>query len=311
MSPSSLSDTLQAIGATVFERGWLSSNNVLIQGDGATALVDSGYSSHAPLTLSLVQEALQDRPLDQLLNTHLHSDHCGGNALLQASYPALHTRIPPGQAAAVAAWDADALTYTATGQNCPRFAHQGLLMPGESVQLGARLWEVQGARGHDPHSVILFQRESGVLIAADALWNNGFGVVFPELEGIEAFHEVGETLDIIEALQPRLVIPGHGPVFQDVEAALGRARSRLAQFLASPEQHRRYALKVLIKFKLLEWQTIDKADLLGWARATPYLSGFMPGQPEPQGDLDWLNAVLSDLARSGSLRVEGDRVINL
>jgi len=311
MSHPSASDSLQAIGATVFERGWLSSNNVLILGDGPSALVDSGYSAHAPLTLSLVQAAMQGAPLDLLLNTHLHSDHCGGNALLQASYPAMQTLIPPGHADAVAEWDADTLTYTPTGQTCPRFTHQGLLIPGERIQLGSNRWEIHGAKGHDPHSVVLFQRDAGVLISADALWNNGFGVVFPELEGIDAFDEVGETLDVIEALQPRTVIPGHGPVFTDVEEALGRARSRLTQFLASPAHHRRYALKVLVKFKLLEWQTISKTDLLAWSHQTPYMRSFLPEESTPTGDRVWLDGLLNDLARSQSLRIEGDQVINL
>ncbi|MEX1165741.1 MAG: MBL fold metallo-hydrolase [Hydrogenophaga sp.] len=305
------SDTLQALGATVFERGWLSSNNVMIQSGGQSALVDSGYSAHAPLTLALVQEALRDQPLDLLLNTHLHSDHCGGNALLQASYPAMLTRIPPGHADAVSHWDAEVLTYEATGQTCPRFAYQGLLNPGDVLALGAYAWEVHGAKGHDPHSVILFQRESGVLISADALWNNGFGVVFPELEGIAAFDEVGETLDVIEALQPTLVIPGHGPMFSDVQAALARARSRLAQFLASPEHHRRYALKVLVKFKLLEWQTIAQNDLLAWSRTTPYMRSFMPKVGASASDQAWLKALLNDLERSGALRLEGEQVINV
>ncbi len=304
-------DTLKALGITVFERGWLSSNNVLIQGDGPTALVDSGYGSHAPLTLALVQEALSGRPLDLLLNTHLHSDHCGGNALLQATYPGLQTLIPPGHAQAVAEWDAETLTYTPTGQNCPRFVHQGLLNPGDTLQLGSHTWEVHGAKGHDPHSIILFQRDASVLISADALWGNGFGVVFPELEGVEAFDEVGETLDVIESLRPATVIPGHGPVFRDVPEAIARARSRLAQFRNDPEKHRRYALKVLVKFKLLEWQNTTKAALLAWALQTGYLTRFMPPERSDEGDQAWFETLLNDLARSGSLRVEGDQVVNL
>ena len=51
------------------------------------ALVDTGYATHAPQTLALVQQALGARPLDLIVNTHLHSDHCGGNALLQAAWP--------------------------------------------------------------------------------------------------------------------------------------------------------------------------------------------------------------------------------
>ena len=74
--PFTAASRLIQIGVTVFERGWLSSNNVLVQGEASTALVDSGYCTHATQTLALVQEALKQRPLDLLLNTHLHSDHC-------------------------------------------------------------------------------------------------------------------------------------------------------------------------------------------------------------------------------------------
>jgi glyoxylase-like metal-dependent hydrolase (beta-lactamase superfamily II) len=75
------------VGVTVLERGWLSSNNILIQGTGPAALIDSGYCTHAPQTLALVKAALGSLPLVTLINTHLHSDHCGGNAALQAAYP--------------------------------------------------------------------------------------------------------------------------------------------------------------------------------------------------------------------------------
>ncbi|MEI6759553.1 MAG: MBL fold metallo-hydrolase, partial [Betaproteobacteria bacterium] len=120
----------------VFERGWLSSNNILLLGQDNTALVDSGYASHASQTVALVASALGDRPLDQLVNTHLHSDHCGGNAALQHRYPGLHTAIPPGQAESVREWDVDALTYAPTGQTCPAFRFDALLQPGSEVRLG-------------------------------------------------------------------------------------------------------------------------------------------------------------------------------
>ena len=164
----------------VLERGWLSSNNVLVQGAESSALVDSGYCTHSSQTVALVQDALKMRPLDLLLNTHLHSDHCGGNAALQSSFPQLKTLIPPGQAAAVANWDPVTLTHEPTGQTCPAFNFQAVLTPGETVRLGNVQWEIHAAKGHDPHSVVLFEPINKVLISADALWRNGFGVVFPE-----------------------------------------------------------------------------------------------------------------------------------
>ena len=141
-------------GVTVFERGWLSSNNILIQGEGGTALIDSGYCTHVDQTLALVDSALQGRPLDLLLNTHLHSDHCGGNAALQARYPALQTHIPPGHADFVRVWDAHALSYIPTGQQCPRFHLNATLQPGTEMLLGALHWQGQAAPGHDQPSVV-------------------------------------------------------------------------------------------------------------------------------------------------------------
>lgn len=200
----------------VLERGWLSSNNVLIVGRDSVALVDSGYATHTDQTLALVRSALGSRTLDTLVNTHLHSDHCGGNAALQAAYPRLRTLIPPGQAAAVQAWDPCALSYEPTGQLCPRFRFDGVLAPGGTVQLGDLHWQVHAAPGHDPHSVVLFEPGSRTLLSADALWENGFGVVFPELEGEHAFEEIASTLLLIEQLQPAVVVPGHGCPFSDV-----------------------------------------------------------------------------------------------
>ncbi len=310
--PSTAASCLMQIGVTVFERGWLSSNNVLIQGEASTALVDSGYCTHATQTLALVQEALKQRPLDLLLNTHLHSDHCGGNAALQSVFPKLTTLVPPGQATAVERWDPVALTHEPTGQTCPAFNIQGVMTPGQTIRLGDALWEVHAAKGHDPHSIVLFEPNSRVLISADALWENGFGVVFPELEGIDAFDEVADTLLLIKALNPLIVIPGHGAVFENVESALQRAHSRLDQFVKSPDKHRRHALKVLIKFKLLEWQSVSYQDLFIWYANTPYIASIEKRKisPEPNNlDLS-LHSLIDDLARSGALRLEGDRVVD-
>lgn len=212
---------------TVLERGWLSANNILFIGRHDSALVDTGYHSHAEQTVALVAACLGGRPLDRVLNTHLHSDHCGGNAALQAAWPGVHTAIPPGQAPHVRAWDAYALSYTPTGQHCPPFRAEALLEPGSCVLLGDKPWQVHAAPGHDPHSVVLFEPQARILLSADALWENGFGVVFPELEGEQAFADVAATLDLIERLAPRTVIPGHGPVFHDAPRALAGARQRL------------------------------------------------------------------------------------
>lgn len=293
-------------GLHVFERGWLSSNNILFLGSGPAALVDSGYCTHSSQTLALVERALRGRSLELLLNTHLHSDHCGGNAALQARYGSLQTLIPPGEADAIASWDEQSLSYLPTGQLCPRFSFDALLQPGITVQLADQHWEVHAAPGHDVHSVILFEPGSRTLISADALWSHGFGIVFPEVVGHSGFDEVSQTLDLIERLDPQLVIPGHGPVFTDVHDALSRARSRLEGFVASPHRHARHAAKVLIKFKLLERQSFDELALRSWILDTPYLQMLHKNWGHGESLDQWLAALIDDLVRAGAARLAGN-----
>ena len=296
-------------GVSVFERGWLSANNVLLQDEHSATLVDSGYVTHQAQTLALVQQALQGRTLDQLANTHLHSDHCGGNQALQAHYPALKTWIPPGLSQAVQHWREDELSYQPTGQNCPAFAFTGLLQPGSTHRWANTEWQVHAAPGHDPHSVILFAPEYRLLMSADALWQNGFGVVFPELEGVAAFDEVGRTLDLIEQLNPATIIPGHGAVFTEVAPALALARSKLQSFKQNPERHARYGTKVLLKFKLLEWGQISRTEFSNWAINVPYMRELHHRFGQGHSPNTWLDMMLAELTRSGAMQ-EVDGVLH-
>jgi len=294
----------------VLERGWLSSNNVVLTGTQGTALVDSGYQSHAAQTTALLQTALEGRPLDRLINTHLHSDHCGGNAALQQVYGSLQTLIPPGHAQQVHDWDAQALGYAEAGQDCPRFRCDGVLQPGSSIDLGAQRWDVYAAPGHDVHAVLLFEPQTATLLSGDALWERGFGVVFQELAGSAAFADVAQTLDLIERLQARVVVPGHGAPFTDVASALAVARRRLDAFVAQPQRHRQYAAKVLIKFRLLAVHQAERTELLAWLLATPLaLQQVRQIFPDMSPALA-LDALLFELAHSGAVRLEGTMVCN-
>ena len=309
--PSSEPHDLLPPEITVLERGWLSANNILFLGQHDTAIVDTGYCSHADQTVELVRGALQGRPLDRILNTHLHSDHCGGNAALQKTWPSVLTAIPPGQADHVRQWDAYALSYTPTGQECPPFRADTLLVPGSCVLLGDKPWQVHAAPGHDPHSVVLFEPQGRVLISADALWENGFGVVFPELEGEDAFAQVAATLDVIEQLSPLVVIPGHGPVFVDASRAIDGARRRLDGFVRNPGKHALYAAKVLLKYKLLEWQQIGIPDLTAWAQATPYFGMLRARHFAAQTEAEWLQSLADELVRSGAAVRQGEVLHNV
>ncbi len=291
-------------GITVLERGWLSSNNIILHGatpEEGAALIDTGYASHVDQTLELVQSALSPGEAVRLIaNTHLHSDHCGGNAALAKKY-GCPIHIPPGQFRAASSWDGAALSFRATGQRCARFTPTGKLLPGSALYQGGREWQIHAAPGHDPNAVILFEPDSRTLISADALWEKGFGIVFPELDGTDAFNEVEATLDLIEDLSPALVVPGHGEPFQGVAAALQASRSRLAHYRRYPARHAASAIKALLVFHVLEVERCSRVALNQWLNQTPIAAQTLERHWPTLDAHEWSSRLVAELIQAGTL----------
>lgn len=298
-------------GIEFFQRGWLSSNNVLIHDTKRAVLVDTGYWTHSEQTHALVRSVIGDRHLTAIFNTHLHSDHCGGNAYLQTCFPDARTHVPSGHACYVDDWNPYTLTYGPTGQHCPRFTRSGTLNDGDVFEVANLTWEVHAAPGHDPHSIVIFNALHRILISADALWENGFGVVFPEIEGISAFDEVESTLQVIEKLAPTLVLPGHGSPFTDIEGAIGRARSRLTQFRGAPDKHASYAAKVLLKFKLLELQKCTLREFFQWAHGVTYLNMLYSTYSKQASFEVWIRHMCESLEATGACLMDNEYITNL
>ncbi len=297
-------------GVEVVERGWLSANSIFHFGEGDVSLVDSGYCAHQTMTLNLVRHALERQgrtSLNKVVNTHLHSDHCGGNAQLAKSYDC-KIYIPSAEAPAVENWNEDLLSYQNLGQECPRFQHDGILVPGQSIQLGSYRWTILSALGHDPHSVMLYQERYGILISADALWEEGFGVIFPESWGEPGFEEVAQTLDLIEGLTISVVIPGHGKVFTDVAKSIATARSRLDYLVSNPDRNARHGAKVLLKYKLIEWQAKGLIEVKEWILNTPALrSAANQLNMDAEEFAQWLPQAL---VKSGAAICDGNNLID-
>lgn len=298
-------------GIEVFERGWLSANNILHFSEKDVSLVDSGYCAHQNLTLDLVRNALKKHSLpvlNKLVNTHLHSDHCGGNAALVNAFDC-EVLIPAAEELAVKNWDSALLSYDNLGQECPQFAHDGLLIPGTEILLGRYVWKILAAPGHDPHSVMLYQTDQRILISADALWEEGFGVIFPELWGEAGFEEVAQTLDLIETLPVDLVIPGHGEPFIDVKKSLETARSRLDYLASDPDRNARHGAKVLLKYRLLEWRSRHISQVNDWIINTPALiSAAKLLNMDMNEFIQWLPKAL---VKSGAAKLENETLIDL
>lgn len=256
----------------VLERGWLSSNNVVLHGENDAVVVDSGYGAHAPQTLALLEHALAGKKLSRLVNTHCHSDHMGGNAAIQKKF-GCRTSIPEGEAPLIDAWDERALILAVADQRAERFRYDDTFLDGDTLRMGELDWNVIAAPGHDTHAVMFHSPETRVLISGDALWENGFGAVFAQLFGRDtALAETRATLEHIAGLGCDIVIPGHGRPFGEVGAALERAFSRLKGYEEDITRLARHVVRVLFTFSLLEKGSMPLKTIPDYVTRVPILA---------------------------------------
>ena len=287
---------------TVLVRDWLSANHVLLRGDDGNVLVDTGYGRHAPFTLALLRSgrALGNASLSRIVNTHCHSDHMGGNAMLARAY-GCSIAVPEGEAPLVEHWDEEALLLTYADQVAERFGVDEVLRAGETHRWGNLDWEMIAAPGHDMRALCFFNAAHGILISGDALWSNGFGFVMPPLIDPDALPATRATLETLAKLPIRIVIPGHGEPFTDIDPALERAFRRLLAFESDPARLASHALKVVLTFKLLDCRALPVDGLADYLQRVPLFRDFNARFfGLPAGDLAaWLTA---DLERIGAAR---------
>jgi len=285
----------------VIERGWLSANNIVLHAQGGATLVDSGYGSHVPQTLALLEHVLLGQALARLVNTHCHSDHMGGNAAIRRKY-GCRTSIPEGEAQLVDRWDEQALILAIADQRAERFRYDDTFGDGAVLKMGEFDWRVIAAPGHDTHAVMFHSPELRVLISGDALWENGFGAVFPQLFGRDtALRETRETLERIARLGVDILIPGHGRPFAGVAAALARAFSRLESYEEDISRLARHCVKVAFSFALLEKRSMPIAEIPGYVALVPILADINRRYLR-MSDVAFSEWLVGDLERSGAVR---------
>ena len=100
------------------------------------------------------------------------------------------------------------------------------LVPGVEIETDLGTWSVHETPGHAPSHVCLFQRERRLLVSGDhvlgrvSLWFDPSGTDDP----------VGEyltSLDVVDGLDARLCLPGHGRTFGDVRGHVEANRTAI------------------------------------------------------------------------------------
>jgi len=292
----------------VLERGWLSSNNVLLFDGGDATVIDSGYVSHAPQTVALLRETLGGRRLGRLVNTHSHSDHIGGNAAVQREFGCTIT-VPEGMAGVVDEWNEDALLLRTAEQSAERFRADETVRAGDVLTMGGLAWQALAAPGHDMDALMYYSPDRRVLVSGDALWRDGFGILFADVLGLgDGIGGARRTLEAIARLPIDVVIPGHGAPFVEVDDALARAFARLRAFEEDGARMARNAIRACMTFSLLDQRSMPLDGLAEHLARVPLYreanARFLGLSPSALAD--WL---VAELTRAGVARREGGRLV--
>lgn len=208
----------------------------LLVGEDGVLLIDTQFAPIAPF-LDRAQKAVSgDRPVDMVLNTHLHGDHVLGNAYfaeLGATIMA-HESVRPALQSPVTSQLTGLTPDPLSGAFLPTVNLQGdetLTLNGQTVRLHHE------PDAHTDGDIWAHFVEADIIHAGDLLFSGWFPFIDLDNGGtVEGF--IAGMQSIADAAGPDTqVIPGHGPLSSkaDLEASIAmltEARARVAALVA-------------------------------------------------------------------------------
>jgi quinoprotein relay system zinc metallohydrolase 2 len=229
------------------DNGGAIANLGFVIGARCVAVIDTGGTAWEGERLRQAVRSLTSLPVCAVINTHMHPDHVYGNVafLAGAGNDVGQSRdsdraadgipLQPaqfiGHARLAGALAARRESYARAQQRILGAAAAGTelvpptvtVAPGQPyiLDLGGRLLQVRAwPTAHTDNDVTVFDEASGTLWAGDLL----FCERTPALDG--SVNGWLAALDQIEGMNPRQIVPGHGPL-GDWKAALGAQRRYL------------------------------------------------------------------------------------
>ena len=228
------------------QRSFPDANLLLLHGR-VPALVDSGFVGHAQETAHWVQERAGQ--VELVVNTHWHSDHVGGNALLQGTGAGIAASVPDAEA--LARRDPGCCVAQYLDQPVAPYTVDRPLADGQVLMLGSADWQVVATPGHTPGHLCLWQPEERLLVVGDALSDYDVGWVNLALDGPEAAATAVASLQRLVDLSPRVLLTAHGPLPVDTGAALDKALQRAHRLADDPQGAVWYGARRIFAYALM------------------------------------------------------------
>jgi len=230
-----------------FERRPFPDANMLLLQGRQPALADSGFVGNARQTAAWVRGHTEGVVL--VVNTHWHSDHVGGNALLQTMGAGIAASTPDAQA--INRRDPGCCLAEYLDQPVAPYTVDESLHDGQVLRLGDADWQVLSTPGHAPGHLSLWQPDERLLVAGDALSDYDVGWVNRALDGNEAAATALASLQRLANLAPRVLLPSHGPIPTDPDAAFATALRRAQRLVDDPAGLLWHAARRIFGFALM------------------------------------------------------------
>ncbi len=203
--------------------------NAYLVGD---VLVDAGYAALAKRVL----KAVRGRAVARHVVTHAHVDHGGGSRKVAE---ALQVPVLAGERD-VAAMRTGEMVVDLPGlleKVVSRYGRFPGVPQTEPLEIGSEVgpgFVVLDTPGHSPGHVSLWRERDGVLICGDVVNTMSLATTRPGLQEPPGLFTPDvarnrRSIREIAALEPRLVLAGHGPIVRDAAAPLAALAARLPQ----------------------------------------------------------------------------------
>jgi glyoxylase-like metal-dependent hydrolase (beta-lactamase superfamily II) len=166
-------------------------------GSSSVVVIDPGPDDETHLRRVHAEAVAGDRRIARILLTHGHLDHSAGAAwLAELSGAPIQTADPAGRLGAEGFGDGDVVTAA-----------------------GCDL-RVIATPGHSADSVSLLLSADGALFTGDTVLGRGTTVIAEDGNLGDYLRTLGHLRELAEAMDLRLLLPGHGPMLADPIATL-------------------------------------------------------------------------------------------
>ncbi|GAB7523073.1 quinoprotein relay system zinc metallohydrolase 2 [Paraburkholderia sp. 2C] len=211
------------------ENGGDIANVGFIVGSRCVAVIDTGGTAAEGHALRAAIRAVTPLPVCYVINTHMHPDHIFGNVAFTADHPQF-----VGSATLAEAEASHEDSYMrALKRELGDLADGSIIVPptravagSMKLDLGRRVLRLRTWKtAHTNNDLTVYDEASGTLIAGDLL----FAGCIPVIDG--AVLGWLEDIAAIRTMNPRRIVPGHGPLDAPWRAALAAEEAYLSRLV--------------------------------------------------------------------------------